>query len=136
MQSCFSSFQNVLIHCLETLGSKVMDEYVRQGFSCRRKSLKNYMTFFALKIPIFDRKIETSLWKMVRLNQKLACMILVGICKKIETANLNISIFADFTAAVTGKKLSFLATEQPNRPIKSRKIKISKIHVSVLQNYI
>ena len=29
MQSCLSSFQNVLILDLETLGSKVMDEYVR-----------------------------------------------------------------------------------------------------------
>ena len=38
-QSCLSSFQNVLILDLETLGSKVMNENVSQGFCCWRKSL-------------------------------------------------------------------------------------------------
>ena len=40
--------------------------------------------------------------------------------------NFDISIFADFTAAEIGKKWRFLATEQPNRLKKSRKIKFQK----------
>jgi len=46
--------------------------------------------------------------------------------------NFDISIFADFTAAEIGKKWRFLATEQPNRLKKSRKIKISKIPTIIL----
>ena len=46
--------------------------------------------------------------------------------------NFDISIFVDFTAAEIQKKQRFLATEQPNRLIKSRKIKISKIPLTIL----
>ena len=83
-------------------------------------------------ITIFHSKIANSLWKMVRLTQKLAYMILVGKRKKMIVGNFDISIFADFTAAEIGKKWRFLATEQPNRLKKSRKIKISKIPTIIL----
>ena len=49
LQSCLSSFQNVLILDLETLGSKVMNKNVRQGFCCWRKSLIFCRGIFRMK---------------------------------------------------------------------------------------
>ena len=52
--------------------------------------------------------------------------------QKIDTWNFDISIFADFTAAEIEKNGVFWATEQPNRQKKTRKIKISKIPLTIL----
>ena len=64
---------------------------------------KLYGIFSAKKIPIFHRKIATSLWKMVRLTQKFGMHDPSRHLQKIDTGNFDISIFADFTAAEIGK---------------------------------
>ena len=90
------------------------------------------MAFFALKkIPFFHRKIATSLWKMVRFTQKLAYMILVGICKK-DRGKFWYFDFCQFYGCRNPKKCRFLSDWAAEPPKKSRKIKISKIPTAIL----
>ena len=65
-----------------------------------RKSLyKSQGKFGGKKVTQFKTKINSSLWKMVRFTQKLACMILRGISKNLTLGFLNIYFPQFYSAA-------------------------------------
>ena len=94
LQSCLSSFQNVLILDLEMLGSKVMNKNVRQGFCCWRKSLIFCRGIFCMKkLPFFFNNVleNTSNHLKIGINHPQNGF------KKILKRIFEIFIFRDFT---------------------------------------
>ena len=94
------------------------------------------MAFLRLKNSIFRRKIGSSLWKVVRLTQKSACMILVGIRKKF-TREILIFRFLPILRQPKSQKTVFFsdsAAEPPQKIAKNQNFKNSR--VSFVELYI
>ena len=78
-------------------------------------------------ITIFHSKIANSLWKMVRLTQKLAYMILIGIYKKMTWEIFVFQILLSLRQPKLEKMTFFgdWAAEPPNKIAKNQNFKNS-----------
>ena len=122
-----SSFQKVVILCLETPGSKVMTENVRQGFHHRPKSLIFPMGIFRTRKM---HKIECLEPSSGSNGLKFSTHTLIDSLKKFIYQIFDIFIFRDFLdpeKCEIGKNRLKLAIFGLSAAKKSRKIKISKI---------
>ena len=122
-----SSFQKVVILCLETPGSKVMTENVRQGFHHRPKSLIFPMGIFRTRKM---HKIECLEPPSGPNGLKFSTHTLRDSLKKFIYQIFDILIFRDFLApekCKIGKNRLKMAIFGLSGAKKSRKIKISKI---------
>ena len=122
-----SSFQKVVILCLERPGSKVMTENVRQGFHHRPKSLIFPMGIFRTRKM---HKIECLEPPSGPNGLKINTHTLRDSLKKFIYQIFDILIFRDFLdleKCKIGKNRLKLAIFGLSAAKKSRKIKISKI---------